>query len=674
MRTSFPSSLLIGLGLVATFACSTGGGSGVVPSTNPPIKNSSSGGSSGIFGTNTGVGSTLGTKLNIPDYSTEPAPPGCGDGILTDDESCDDGNKESGDGCLANCKGVEHGYSCVPAGQACRQIARCGDSVQAFPELCDDGNTEAGDGCSPTCKYEIGYKCEGTVCSRTTCGDGVQEGAESCEDGNTMPFDGCSSDCQNEPQCGEGACTSACGDGIVLGEECDDGNQTDGDGCSSECKVEEGYTCRSPELGDMMQVPMVVRDFDAGADFEKGGAFAMNLNFANQGLLKDKLEGPERKPVLRSTTGTFNGSPGKDSGIASADSFAQWFDDGASGPNKHNGTIASKLNLYLNEAGTAYVNRYGNKGDGLTDAQYKQMGQPLSCGEVGKEDHDAEGNVIPCTSCYYDPDPSTPECDQHQATLCEDNPDVVECVKSADGRQWTGTIVAASYDGNPTFFPADAIEPFSPSSTTQISGHYDPTWPEQKGLHNFSFTTEVRYWFEYDDATTYNLNFVGDDDVWVFINGRLAVDLGGVHVAVKGDLTFGGGKKSTVEVTTTSADEKGAVPIVTNPDLGLESGNVYEIVVLQAERQIKASNYQLTLSGFKAAASDCSAFCGDGVPGIGEECDDGVNDGGYGECGPDCKLGEYCGDGVKQGDEDCDDGVNVGNPCPSGCRELGPLF
>ena len=38
------------------------------------------------------------------------------------------------------------------------------------------------------------------------------------------------------------------------------------------------------------------------------------------------------------------------------------------------------------------------------------------------------------------------------------------------------------------------------------------------------------------------LDFTGDDDVWVFINRKLAVDLGGIHTPVQGSVTFGMGQ------------------------------------------------------------------------------------------------------------------------------------
>jgi fibro-slime domain-containing protein len=168
-------------------------------------------------------------------------------------------------------------------------------------------------------------------------------------------------------------------------------------------------------------------------------------------------------------------------------------------------------------------------------------------------------------------------------------------------------------------------------------------------MHNFGFTSEVRYWFVYDQSNSYRLDFFGSDDAWIFINRKLAVDLGGVHAPVEGWGTL-------------AAD--------TASSLGLADGNLYEIVVFQAQRQTAGSSYRLTLSGFNPASSECTPKCGDGIVVLGEECDDGVNAGAYGQCGPDCKLSTYCGDGIVQPSEDCDDGVNDGHPCPSGCRHL----
>jgi cysteine-rich repeat protein len=62
--------------------------------------------------------------------------------------------------------------------------------------------------------------------------------------------------------------------------------------------------------------------------------------------------------------------------------------------------------------------------------------------------------------------------------------------------------------------------------------------------------------------------------------------------------------------------------------------------------------------------------CGDGVRDPDhEQCDDGKNDGGYGECAKNCKLGQRCGDGVINGKETCDDGnTKSSDGCSSTCR------
>jgi hypothetical protein len=41
--------------------------------------------------------------------------------------------------------------------------------------------------------------------------------------------------------------------------------------------------------------------------------------------------------------------------------------------------------------------------------------------------------------------------------------------------------------------------------------------------HNYNFTTETRAWFQYKGGES--LEFFGDDDTWIFINKKLAVDL-----------------------------------------------------------------------------------------------------------------------------------------------------
>jgi fibro-slime domain-containing protein len=195
-------------------------------------------------------------------------------------------------------------------------------------------------------------------------------------------------------------------------------------------------------------------------------------------------------------------------------------------------------------------------------------------------------------------------------------------------------------------------------------------------LHNFHFTSEIAYWFEYQTGMTARLTFIGDDDVWVFVNRRLVIDLGGIHVPLAGTFDLAANGNITTRTweppdQLNGDDTEIDAGATTAGDLGLEPGGVYEVKVFHAERKPDGSSFQLTLSGFNTARSECVPICGDGILAAGEQCDlgDAGNIGGHNGCNDDCTLGAYCGDGVVDaGAEECDDAdPNAPSNC-SGCR------
>ena len=84
------------------------------------------------------------------------------------EESCDDGNVDSGDGCSAECT-IECGYICFGQGsESCR--TQCGDGIVAGNEVCDDYNLLDLDGCDANCSaVETGWTCSNSLCNTSLC-------------------------------------------------------------------------------------------------------------------------------------------------------------------------------------------------------------------------------------------------------------------------------------------------------------------------------------------------------------------------------------------------------------------------------------------------------------------------------------------------------------------------
>jgi fibro-slime domain-containing protein len=90
--------------------------------------------------------------------------------------------------------------------------------------------------------------------------------------------------------------------------------------------------------------------------------------------------------------------------------------------------------------------------------------------------------------------------------------------------------------------------------------------------HNFHFTLQASTSFEYRGGEVFS--FSGDDDMWVFINRQLAIDLGGTHRSLSAEVKL---------------DDLAA-------SAGLTRGEVYPLHFFFAERHTTESNFTLRTS------------------------------------------------------------------------------
>ncbi|MEI9947885.1 MAG: DUF4215 domain-containing protein [Pseudomonadota bacterium] len=592
----------------------------------------------------------------------------CGDSQVTGDEVCDDANKVGGDGCSANCLTVEPNFICGKPGKtSCRKVTIpvCGDGSIDAGEDCDDGNTSATlDGCSATCKVDATWVCPtpGSQCLPLGCGNGVRTPDEQCDDGNAIANDGCSLKsgiCSVEagfvcPEQGK-PCMPKCGDNLLKGyEKCEDGNSTSGDGCSAACLIEPGYVCGA--VGTVCTKAICGKN---GKEADEG------CDDGNV-VYGDGCSGVCQNEPTFAANGTPNVACGDGIHVST-----EVCDDG----NLNSGdgcdaTCKVETGFMCSDAVStpAFIDikvRYHDfMGAGETTIRCNQPNAPVPCGHPDFEDKNGpqlglvgtpctKTNQATCGALGANGKPTfvltTSDKINSPASFQQWYQDVAGVNKGVDGsirmtRQ--GTTGAAYAFDNSSFFPLD--------NDPNGFGKYLTSG------HDFHFTTELDYFFQYNGGE--ELTFRGDDDVWVFINRKLAVDIGGIHGVQDGRVVLGdeasqcsiqgGGTLSACTPTINSAADS---------RFGLVKGGIYQISFFQAERHTNASNFRLSLQNFLPAHSQCVPNCGDGKVVIGEVCDDGSaqNTGAYGHCNATCSAREFCGDGLMNGPEKCDNGVNL---------------
>jgi fibro-slime domain-containing protein len=86
---------------------------------------------------------------------------------------------------------------------------------------------------------------------------------------------------------------------------------------------------------------------------------------------------------------------------------------------------------------------------------------------------------------------------------------------------------------------------------------------------NFLFTSEIHLTFTY--VAGQRFAFRGDDDLWIFINKRLALDLGGTHGVEQGTIDFDAQAQ----------------------ELGIQPNTNYSMDIFHAERHTDASNFTI---------------------------------------------------------------------------------
>ncbi len=163
--------------------------------------------------------------------------------------------------------------------------------------------------------------------------------------------------------------------------------------------------------------------------------------------------------------------------------------------------------------------------------------------------------------------------------------------------------------GSKGTFPLDDVD-FSKNDDATRSGH------------NFHFTAHLQIPMKIAADGSEQFWFSGDDDVWVFLNGQLVLDLGGLHMDTEGSFTINqnGDVVSTVNNVNTDIECRQNLPnpnnigndiynsrvescrkepVTTTIPTHFSAGDVVNLDFFYAERSTSESNTRITISNMQ---------------------------------------------------------------------------
>lgn len=488
---------------------------------------------------------------------------------------------------------------------------------------------------------------------RAACGNGIVEAGEACDRGaaNGLTYgdgSGCSMACTAEPSCLDAtgttrACDTVCGDGNKEGaEQCDDGNTTPGDGCSATCQIESGFhcahgaspypRCTSAPNAPCLRMAVTYRDFldetkpGGHPDFVFLGGVSAVPPTAGQlrACISDaagshnqvgSTDAVDRTWGIAGDTlvkGKPQYGPGTDTPFLSPCKFTDWSAiNTAHFPTPYDFATDSPLR----NVPTALASNPPSWSSGAP-------GIPMVTGKTSFDQWFNDSSLSVRSRSSIQLDQSSQGLFGYRFGVSPDRLsggffplDVVDGVPSS-------TLLCDLW---PIWYPFPGCVGDYYVTNLTLTQTVVPGWiaGATGRLHDYYFTMEARALVPFNDPFTIKLS--SDDDAWLFINGTLVLDLGGIHDILPGsvfidldgnaNIVEGGATNARNDVVTSYTDANGQLVTLAQPgdyrmrvvNLGLQRGHTYEVALFHAERSPTDSLLGMEINDSYQLMSDCYA-------------------------------------------------------------------